>query len=175
MRLSFCRQLSGQTYSSSCLLFKLPREILLQISQHALPINQVMLALSCKWMLAASKLWHLRVPDRSHHVARGYLEPEKPEGHSCSCSLTRDLLRRFRPVDAQGRVSRAWSWCLDCNAYRPKRKLYWSDLLREMNTQDWNDTDYKLWDSAVNLYSAEYKRQCPPCSKREAELRAADR
>ncbi|UPL01890.1 hypothetical protein LCI18_012824 [Fusarium solani-melongenae] len=159
--------LSGQTDSSSCLLFKLPPEILVQISQHAQPIDRVMLALSCKRMLAASELFHLRVPDRDHHVSRWSSEPPKPKENRCSCSLTKDLLQRFRPVDSRGRVSRAWSWCVDCNRYLPKRKGYWNGVLRKMNTQDWTDTTYSTWDSDVYWYNSGYKRQCPSCNRRQ--------
>lgn len=175
LRLTMHHQLHSQVDSSSSLLFKLPAEILVQIAQHAQPIDRLMLALSCKRMLAASKLFHLQVPDRDHHVSRWSSEPPKPKGDSCSCSLTGDLLLRFRPIDSRGRVRRAWGWCLDCNRYRPKRKRYWSDVLRKMSTQDWRDVDYSLWDKGVDWYNLGYKRQCPSCSRRELNLSIAER
>ncbi|EEU42046.1 uncharacterized protein NECHADRAFT_50738, partial [Fusarium vanettenii 77-13-4] len=98
------RQLPGQADSSSGLIFKLPPEILVQIAQHAQPIDRVMLALSCKRMLAASKLFHLQVPDRDHHVSRWSSEPPEPKADSCSCSLAEPAMSD--PIDIPLKRSR---------------------------------------------------------------------
>ncbi|RSL57861.1 hypothetical protein CEP51_014159, partial [Fusarium floridanum] len=71
-----------------------------------------MLALSCKRMLAASKLAHLQVPDRDHHVSRGSSEPLRPKGDSWSDKS--DLLRKTNTEDWADVHYSSWDEGVDC-------------------------------------------------------------
>ncbi|KAI9155210.1 hypothetical protein HJFPF1_07787 [Paramyrothecium foliicola] len=130
--------------------------------------------MSCKQLLGVVHSIHLQVPDPAAHRASWHRKAFDLELNPCKCTLLTDLLKRFKPKDAQGRASRAWTLCVDCQKYRPTRRAYWSSILAKMDTQGWGKTEGDLWQSAMTWFAAGIKLQCPLCRMREAEIEEAD-
>ena len=80
-----------------------------------------------------------------------------------------DILKRFKPRDAQGRLARSWSMCVDCASYRPTRRGFWASKLAKTDTSNWGREEGKLWQSAVTWFAAGVKVQCPACRMAEHE------
>jgi hypothetical protein len=102
---------AAQPATQRSALLTLPNEVLLKIFEHAGPLEQLFLSLTCKRLLqvASTRL-------------EGVSIPRAPSHRGMCCTAMRDMLRILRPVDSRGRKSTAWAACCDCCCYRPKRK-----------------------------------------------------
>ena len=160
----------GDEAVQSCPLLRLPLEILMHIINQADLVDGVLLAVSCKFMLRISQSCHLQVPNPVTHRATWHRKSLEQVQPICRCTLSIDILNRFRPRSSQGRPSRASTICIDCVRYRPTRKAYWLAVLAKMDTQGWGKDEGELWQSAVMWFSAGVKLQCPTCRMSEAEL-----
>ncbi|PHH76035.1 hypothetical protein CDD83_4323 [Cordyceps sp. RAO-2017] len=161
---------AGPAWRPSSTFLRLPPEILLQCFQEADAIDAIALAASCKTLLHISVLHGPDVPDRLMHRApwvTGGDDAVSSPGPRCDCDRLEDLLRRLRPRDAQGRLSRTCTLCVDCARYRPAKKGYWAAQLARMDTGEWDRPDGQLWRSAVAWFAAGVKMQCPPCRMAE--------
>ncbi|EWZ46707.1 hypothetical protein FOCG_11409 [Fusarium oxysporum f. sp. radicis-lycopersici 26381] len=154
--------ISTGSSSDSALLFKLPPEVLTMIFDQAPQVDKIMLAMTCKSLLATSRLCGLSVPLRESHMATWTRPDSSRFVASCSCLSMGDLLRRFRPRDARGRPSRAWSWCLDCCRYLPTRRGWWERRMKRDHTtisQDYMPNR----EPSIDWFSRGLKQQCPIC------------
>ncbi|KAJ4057102.1 hypothetical protein NW758_15319 [Fusarium oxysporum] len=148
--------------SDSALLFKLPPEVLTMIFDQAPQVDKIMFAMTCKSLLATSRLCGLSVPLRESHMATWNRPDSSRFVASCSCLSMGDLLRRFRPRDARGRPSRAWSRCLDCCRYLPATRGWWERRMRRDHTtisQDYMPNR----EPSIDWFSRGLKQQCPIC------------
>lgn len=150
---------------NSSLLLTLPPEILTMIFEQAPLVDKVMLATSCKRMLAIGRLCKLSVPDRKYHGAPWSVKAVEETTGPCSCLHMEELLGRFRPRDVHGRPSRAWSWCVDCSMFRPTRRGWWTNELKIICTE----RQLHCAGPSINWYSRGLKRQCPRCWLHENE------
>lgn len=151
-------------------LLKLPLEILMLLFHHGEPEDQVMLAFSCKALLGVAALCDLQLPDPSRHRAPWASNQEQYSAScccTCPCDIAEGLLQRLYRRDFRGRVNRKASLCVDCLRYRPTRKRYWAAKLAEMSSHDLDRFQEKQWTSAVKLFGARLKAQCPDCQIRE--------
>ncbi|KAH7254050.1 uncharacterized protein BKA55DRAFT_566872 [Fusarium redolens] len=148
--------------SDSALLFKLPPEVLAMIFDQAPQVDKNMLAMTCKSLLATSRLCGLSVPLRESHMAIWNRPDSSHSVIPCSCLNMGDLLRRFRPRDARGRPSRAWSWCLDCCRYLPTRRGWWERRMKRESIGRSRD-ELSNREPSIDWFSRGLKQQCPIC------------
>ncbi|KAH7178567.1 hypothetical protein DER46DRAFT_591587 [Fusarium sp. MPI-SDFR-AT-0072] len=160
--------ITTENSSDSALLFKLPPEVLTMIFDQAPQVDKIMLAMTCKSLLATSRLCGLSVPLRESHMATWNRSESLIPGVSCSCLDMGDLLRRFRPRDARGRPSRAWSWCLDCCRYLPTRRAWWKRRMRRDPTRKSRD-GLPNREPSIDWFSRGLKHQCPICYLKDVQ------
>lgn len=158
-------QVAIENISGSALLFKLPPEVLTMIFDQAPQVDKIMLAMTCKSLLATSRLCGLSVPLRESHVVSWNRPASSSPVVSCSCLNMGDLLRRFRPRDARGRPSRAWSWCLDCCRYLPTRRGWWQRRMRNEPAVVSRDRR----EPSIDWFSRGVKQQCPICYLKDVQ------
>lgn len=154
-------------------LFRLPPELLLHISAQAGLVDRVCFALSCKHLLAVSRLGPLETPDPSSHRAPWSADPFwqytdldslEPE---CICGRMEVLLRRVQPLNQRGRADRTLQLCVDCMKYLPRRRRFWHARARELRNADWDDEVEGDWKLAMSYFGAAIKMQCPQCRLQE--------
>src|SRR2546423_4256398 len=140
-------QFVDSAWTRSSLLSLLPTELLVQIFNHAGLLDQLALALTCKYLLQVSTFVCLKISSLT--------------GKSVSCrrSTMEELLRIVRPLYA-GRPKRAWHICVDCLQYRPTRKSYWNNYWKKKQASGLSAT---IWESMVAHWNSRSSLQCPEC------------
>ncbi|QUC21014.1 uncharacterized protein UV8b_05255 [Ustilaginoidea virens] len=134
-------------------LLALPNELLLQILTHAGSVDRMLLALTCKRLLAVSFMTVTMIPSASRHHA-----------YQLNCRAMLDLVHAVRPLDARGRRRVSWAPCCVCYRWRPRRKAFWNFIPKQYATEIaagiMDDYDYIIqrWGKSR---SAMY--QCPSC------------
>jgi hypothetical protein len=161
-------QIDTEGISDSALLFQLPPEVLTMIFDQAPQVDKIMLAMTCKSLLATSRLCSLSVPLRESHMATWNRPDSSRTVASCSCLNMGDLLRRFRSRDARGRPSRAWSWCLDCCRYLPTRRGWWQRRMIKEPAVVSRD-GLPNCEPIINWFGRGLKQQCPICYLKDVQ------
>ncbi|UNI22526.1 hypothetical protein JDV02_008407 [Purpureocillium takamizusanense] len=147
------------------LLARLPTELLVRLFAEAEPVDDIILAFSCKALLSVAALCHLKVPDPTLHRKRRSLSAPRDTGEvsCCLCLHMSDLLCRLRPRDSRRRIDRTWNLCVDCCRYLPTRRGYWAAQLAQIDTSAWSRAEDKSWQLSVKWFAAGIKVQCPRC------------
>jgi hypothetical protein len=113
------------------------------IFAHADLLDQIMLALSCKYLLQTSTLVVLKTRRLAGHRVSHHR------------SVMEQLLKRVRLFTATGRRRRTHRICVDCLQYRPTRISYWEKRY-EMTDVEMGTWVIYNWAHGVSL-------QCPKC------------
>lgn len=133
---------SAGTASSPILC--LPTEILVEIFNHAGPVDQLAFTLVCKHLLQVSTFVALKISSRVG------------EEVSHRSNIIEDLLRRIQPRNTAGRPSKAWSICVDCLQLRPTKRSYWQKKRPSRISESG-------WQKTVRAWNTHYSLQCPEC------------
>lgn len=127
-------------------ILRIPKELQLEIFSHALDNDKLCLALTCKQLLEVSTMANIELPSSEGHMK---LLP---------CRRMEDLLKRIRPLDAQGREITTVALCVDCHRYQPKAVSYWvmaKTRGQTVKVEDWYDMLVK--------WTMENSERCPAC------------
>ncbi|KAI0376435.1 hypothetical protein F5Y04DRAFT_210024 [Hypomontagnella monticulosa] len=125
-------------------------EILAMIYEHADPLSNVCLALSCKSLLLASTVTELRIPSAAKH--RIHPAP--------SCTGMCSLLNLVAPV----RRSRAKppGVCYRCFRLRPTLQSHWKPVRAKFSKHEHLSVSYVS--DRIQMWGCGYSTDCPECT-----------
>ncbi|PHH87830.1 hypothetical protein CDD83_8355 [Cordyceps sp. RAO-2017] len=139
--------------AQSAALLALPTETLLQIVEHAGPVDRLFLALTCKPMLAICSMTNVTIPSAPKHYA-----------HNLGCPAMLAILRIMVPRGPGRRRKTSWGLCRNCYRYRPKKKGYWDRVVQGYR-EELACGMLVYHDEAIHSWSKRHSvsYQCPQC------------
>ncbi|KAI0434577.1 hypothetical protein F5Y09DRAFT_235464 [Xylaria sp. FL1042] len=141
--------------SQSSPVLTLPNEVLLEIFLHVDPLERLLLALTCKRLLAIASLVTIRIPSADLH-----------RYGSNNCRAMVALLQMIQPLDQHGQPDeKAWGICGYCYRHRPKDKKYWEGRKSEPARRAMLIGEKARYGDAVEVWCAKWTipYKCPEC------------